>query len=275
MKAFFIKIIGGLLNLSSYLSKTFAGNKALALFCTPRKGQPNETQLDFLESAFQETLNYQNQAISTYRWPGQGTTVLLAHGWESNAGRWKKLVLALKKQNYNIIALDAPAHGSSGSKVFNAPLYAEFIKVVAQKHQPSALIGHSVGGMASVMFQHKEQLKCIQKIVLLGAPSEFKGILNNYIGMLGFNKRIITQLNTTIQERFGKRPEAFSTAIFIQNITCKGLIIHDKYDPIIPYSDALLINNNFRNAKLITTEGLGHSLNNDKVATQVCNFIAS
>lgn len=273
MKTLLIAIIGTYYNAISYLSKTYAANKAILLFSRPRKGKITEEQSDFLGTAFQEELTYDKQPIMTYRWLGKKDTVLLVHGWESNAARWKSLILNLKQRGYNVIAIDAPAHGYSGSKIFNALLYSEFIHVAAKHFKPKIMIGHSVGGMATVICQNKYQLESIQKMILIGAPSEFSGVLKRYTDMMGYNKRIIDQMNALVIERFGAEPKAFSTAKFLENINSKGLIIHDEEDSIIPYNDALLIKNSFKDSILITTKGLGHSLNDDTVASYIYDFI--
>ncbi|WP_053975697.1 alpha/beta hydrolase [Mangrovimonas xylaniphaga] len=273
MKNTLVKLVGLSVNTSSFISKSFAAERALNIFSTPLKGRPNEEQSDFLNTAFKEELQYNNIPIMTYRWLGKKETVLLVHGWESNSARWKNLILELKTKDYNIVALDAPAHGNSGSKRFNALLYSEFINVVAKKYSPSIIIGHSVGGMASVYFQHTHQISSIQKMILLGAPSEFSGILNRYVEMLGYNRRVSNQLNSIIRDRFGVTPKEFSTSKFISNITPKTLIIHDELDKIIPYQDAILLKNAYHNSKLITTNGFGHSLNNATVSNHIHSFL--
>ncbi|MEZ4802213.1 MAG: alpha/beta fold hydrolase [Gelidibacter sp.] len=274
MKNIIVKFVGYYYNLISYLSRKQAANKALYLFTKPRKGRKlNEEQREFLDTAFQEECKYKQHTIMTYRWLGTKSTILLVHGWESNSYRWKNLVHELKKKGHNIIALDAPAHGNSGSRFFNALLYSEFINIVANRFQPEIIIAHSVGGMATAFFQNKYQLHSVKKMVLLGAPSEFTDVLKRYTDMLGYNQRITNQLNLTIVNRFGDKPENFSTAKYLESIDSKGLIIHDEQDKIIPYSDALLIKNSFKNSKLITTKGLGHSLNDESVAAHIYDFI--
>lgn len=274
MKNLIIKFVGSYYNIISYLSRKQAADKALYLFTTPRKGRNlNEEQLEFLGSSYQEELKFGNHTIMTYRWLGEKPTILLVHGWESNSYRWKNLIVQLKKKGHNIIALDAPAHGNSSSRFFHAVLYSEFINVVANRFKPEIIIGHSVGGMSSVFFQNKYQMPSIQKMVLLGAPSEFTDVLNRYTKMLGYNQRITNQLNLTIIDRFGDKPENFSTSKFSESIQSKGLIIHDELDKIIPYSDALLIKKSFKNSILITTSGLGHSLNDETVAAHIYDFI--
>jgi len=275
MKKLIPKIVGSYLNVLSYVSADYAANKALHLFSTPRKGLLKDKHHKFLNTAIQEVLYYDDLPVMTYHWKGKKQTILLVHGWESNAARWKKKIKHFLKNDFNIIALDAPAHGASGSKVFNALLYSEFINIVVKKHNPSIIIGHSVGGMSSVFFQQKYQHKSIEKIILLGSPSEFKDILKRYIEMLGYNKKIENQLNTVIFDQFGAHPEDFSTANFIKEISSKSLIIHDTKDAIIPYSDAELISKSHQYSYLISTTGLGHSLNDHSVTKSILDFINS
>lgn len=273
MSSFIIKSIGGALNATSLISSKYASKKALNLFASPRKGRYNDEQKRIIESAFFEEINYNNLDIATYRWVGKGKTVLLAHGWESNTARWDYIIKDLKAQDYNIVALDAPAHGRSGSKQFNAVLYSEFINVVAKKFNADVLIGHSVGGMASVFCLHNYQLPSIKKLILLGAPAHFTGVFDRYKTMMGFNGRISNGLDNIVLERFGKSVDYFSAANFTESIQAKGLIIHDKNDRIIPYTDAQLIANRYKNSKLISTTGFGHGLRDASLTPQIIEFI--
>ena len=273
MEKLLIKTVGWYINISSYISKHHASKKALTLFQTPRQGRVTDKQSSFLNTAVKQTLKHNNLSIMTYQWKGTKETILLVHGWESNAHRWKSLVNSLTIKGYNLIALDAPAHGASGGIRFNALLYAEFIHIVAKHFNAQVVIGHSVGGMASVLFQHKYNIKSVEKLILMGAPSEFKDVLERYYDLLGYNKRTRTQINLSIINLFGKAPEDFSTAKFSKQISSQGLIIHDTEDAIIPYNDAILINKDFSDSQLITTTGFGHSLNNDTINNFIYQFI--
>ncbi len=275
MSSFVIKSIGNALNATSLISSKYASKKAISLFASPRKGRYSEEQKRIVSSALFEELKYDNLEIATYRWIGKNKTVLLAHGWESNTSRWDYILEGLKAQDYNIIALDAPAHGRSGGKQFNAILYSEFINIVAQKFQPEVLIGHSVGGMASVFSMHNHQLPSIKKMILLGAPAHFTGVFSRYKTMMGYNNRISKGLDRIVLERFGQPVDYYSAATFTESIEAQGLIIHDKKDRIIPYEDAQLFAKRFRNSELITTTGFGHSLKDESLTTKVIEFINS
>lgn len=273
MKALIAKSIGSSINLVSYFSPRTAGSLAIKLFSSPRKIKLKESEVDFLGTAFQEDIDYEHLSISTYRWRGKKDTILLAHGWESNSFRWKSLIEQLTALDYNVIALDAPAHGKSSGKTFNAILYSECIHVVAKKFEANIIVGHSVGGMATAFSHSKYQLPSVQKLVLLGAPSNFVGVFSRYVNMMGYNSRLAKAMDELIIKRFNEKPEHFNAARFLKDAEIDGLIIHDEYDKIIPYKDAEDFKTFFKKAKLIATEGFGHGLKSNEVHKHIIEFI--
>ena len=276
MKQKIIKTIGKTLNATSLLAPKFASKKALKLFATPRKGKYNKTTRKVIDQAVTETLIFNTIRIKTYLWQGRNKTILLAHGWESNAARWHYLLEDFKTEDYNIIALDAPSHGDTNGKTFNALLYADCINVVAQRFKPSVLIGHSVGGMASVFALHYNTIPTVKKIILLGAPAHFIGVFYRYKKMMGYNTNISLGLDKIILERYNKPVDYFSAANFTAEFKdIEGLIIHDEKDPIIPYQDALLFKFKFKNSKLLTTSSFGHGLKDPSITQSIIKFINS
>ena len=273
MSSFVIKTIGNALNATSYVSPRYASKKAIHLFSKPRKGRYNENQNAIIATAKRTQLSWHDLDISVYVWEGNGPTILLAHGWESNASRWSYLLKDLRAQDYTVIALDAPAHGNSGGKVFNAVLYSEFISETVKYFNPEVLIGHSVGGMASIFCLHNYQSPSVTKLISLRAPAHFDGVFSRYKNMMGYNHRISKGMERLVVERFGKTTDYFSAANFTKDFEIKGLIIHDKKDKIIPYEDALLFSNKFKNSELITTEGFGHSLKDNSLTPKIIDFI--
>lgn len=267
------KIIGLFINFVGLFSRKLAARIALFLFSKPLKGRINEKQSDFLGTSFREEIIVNSFAVMTYRWLGKGKTILLAHGWESNAARWQYLIEPLQKLNYNIIALDAPAHGRSGSNRFSALLYAEFINNVSKKFNPDIIIGHSVGGMASAFSNSNHKDSRLKKLILIGAPSEFTDVLKRYFNMMGYSKRIQNAIINLIKNRYKVDSISFSTAKQLERFHIEGLILHDENDRVIPYSDALLISKSFKNSTLITTSGMGHSMVHESISNHIYEFL--
>lgn len=261
------------LNLLFFFSRKKALKKAFNLSCTPGKGKILPEQEYFLEEAEDETIIINDLEIQTYRWSGTGETVLLVHGWESNTYRWNRLIKKLQKAQYNVIAFDAPAHGNSSGKIFNIPLHADCLEKIVKLYRPNHIIGHSVGGMTTIFYQHKFQNKELEKLVILAPPSELSAIMDTYKKTLGLSDRFMTALDQFHYEKFGYHFNDFSMAEFVKKINTTGLLIHDWHDDIAPYTAAEAINKAWKNATFITTENYGHSLFFDEVDNMIVDFL--
>ncbi|WP_411031185.1 alpha/beta fold hydrolase [Spongiimicrobium sp. 3-5] len=257
------------------VSSERAAEKAFVLFCTPRKGRVLPEQSVYLDEAKDQVLKIQNTSIQTYCWPGSGPTVLLMHGWESNTFRWRNLISKLQEENYNIIALDGPAHGNSTGKQLNVPLYAECIQAVIKTYNPTYLIGHSFGGMAMIYNQYKHPNDAVKKMVSLGAPSELSDFMAQYRNLLGLNQRMMTSLEAYFIKTFNFGFSDFSTPKFAKSFTKEGLLIHDELDAIASITSSENLHASWKNSTLIRTNGLGHSLHQDAVRNQIVAFLKS
>lgn len=267
------KSIGLYLNFLSYTFPEKAYQLAYAFFSEPRKGKlhPNNLPKTLQKAAIeQHTLNQYH--FHSYTWKGNDEVILLVHGWESNASRWKKLLSCLKKTGKTIIAIDAPAHGLSSGKEFNIPTYAKFIELAVQKFNPKIVVGHSIGGNAIAYYQAHYQ-HTFEKMILIGAPSDFKIILNNFIQILGLNSRIHQALIAYTKKRFNIVIEDFSATKFLENTTIPGIIAHDVEDDVVSFEEGKKIANSWKTAEFITTKGLGHSMHDDYLYQSIVNFI--
>ncbi|NER15248.1 alpha/beta fold hydrolase [Leptobacterium flavescens] len=266
-------IVGKYLNLLSLVSPKKAVLKAFYIFCTPRKGNVLPHQSPFLEEAKDQVLSQEKFRIQTYRWNGKNKTILLVHGWESNSFRWRKLIKELKKEDYNIISIDAPAHGDSEGKHLNVPLYHLCLLEAIEVYKPEIIIGHSIGGMTTVYNQYRSPDPSVKKLVILGAPSELSRIMNDYQDILNLKPRIMKELESEFFERFGFDFKGFSVASFARQVKQKGLIIHDTTDTIAPVSESEAIHRNWENSTFIKTEKSDHSLQHQEVFDHIMDFL--
>ncbi len=269
------KAYGLYFNTLAIFSKKTSAEKAFELFCTIRKGKVRPEQKDYLEYAKDEVHTIGAHHIQSYRWPGNKETVLLVHGWESNTFRWRNLIKILSEADFNVIAFDAPGHGHSTGDHLNVPLYAESLNYMIEKRKPKFLVGHSVGGMTILYHQYKHGNQNIEKIVTLGAPSEFHEIMDDYQHTLKLSTRAMIELDKYIEGRFGFHIRDFSTSEFARSNTSKGLLIHDRSDRIAPFHASEKVQGNWKGSILIATEGLGHSMHQDAVNQQITDFLKS
>ncbi|MHA7059968.1 alpha/beta hydrolase [Aquimarina sp. M1] len=266
-------LIGKRLTLLFFFHKKKALHKAFILFSTPLKGRVLLDQEYFLEEAEDEVVTVNESYLQTYRWANMGETVLMVHGWESNSHRWKTFIEKLHQQNYNVIAFDAPAHGNSSGKTFNVPLYTECLQKMVELYRPNYIVGHSVGGMTTIFHQFKFPNPEIQKLVVLAPPTELSVIMKDYQNTLKLSNKFMSALSQYFKDTFGFHFEEFSVAEFAKNLTHQGLLIHDKYDDIAPFSGAEKIHKNWSKAKFIATENFGHSLFFDEVDDMIIHFL--
>ena len=273
---FFIitKSIGLYLNALSYINLDEAKNKAYQLFSQPRKGKIKKEKLPkTLQNVTYETFEYQTEKFQTYIWKGNEEIILLVHGWESNASRWKKLLNHLKPLGKTIIAIDGPAHGLSDGKEFNAPKYAEYINVLTQKYQPQTVIAHSVGGAAIAYYLNKYKNPNFEKVVLLGAPSDFKILSDNFVKLLSLNDKIKAELEDYYFQKFNIHIDDFSGHKFAENFTQKAFIAHDTEDEVVLIDEGRKYAYAWKNAIYIETKGLGHSMHDADLYQKIADFI--
>src|SRR5687768_8626893 len=119
------KSLGLYINILVIFSPKKALQLTFALFTEPREGKLSKENLpEILRGTQIQTYQHQDQQFLTYTWKGNDTTILLVHGWESNASRWATLLPYLKKSGSTIVAIDGPAHGLSDGKEFTTVNYA-------------------------------------------------------------------------------------------------------------------------------------------------------
>ena len=276
-KAFYFlltKSIGFYINLMSFVFPEKAAQLAHGYFSEPRKGKLTKDKLPkTLQGAQLKTIQYNEDTIQTYIWKGNETVILLIHGWESNSSRWKKMLPYLKKSGSTIIAIDGPAPGLSSGKEFTVTKYAEFMDVVVKKYQPHHIIGHSLGGKASLYYQYKYQNPGIQKMVILGAPSDFNIIFNNFIKLLGLNNKVEKALEKKYTALLNHDLDLFSAREFASKIEVKGFLAHDIDDIVVLFKEGKKIAGSWKNVQFMETKGLGHKLHDEDLYQKVCAFL--
>lgn len=270
------KSIGFGLNSLSYIQPKKATQIAYRLFSEPRKGKLTKNNLpDVLKNIPSQRFPADETHLETYIWKGNENVILLVHGWESNTSRWEKMLPYLQKTGSTIVALDAPAHGLSGGSEFNVIKYATYIDVAVKHYKPSVLIGHSIGGAACIYYQSNFQSQDIKKMVILGAPSDYTLIVANYVRLLNLNNRMNRLLKSEFSLKFNKEISQFSIAAFAKEIQIPGLIVHDVEDDIVAFGEGQKIVASWKNATLIETQGLGHSLHSNEVYSKIVSFLHS
>ncbi|MEA1876841.1 MAG: alpha/beta hydrolase [Bacteroidota bacterium] len=264
---------GDLINTLAPSDPRKAGLLALRLFCIPLKGKFfSEKENKFLLDSELRRYKVRDFEIQAYRWHGSGKKVLLAHGWADNAARWRPLISLLKSEGFDIMAIDAPAHGRSGSEIANAVLYAESVGVVSKDFLPDIVIGHSFGGLSASFYYGKPESHTIKKLILLAAPSTVSTSFEHFYTSQNLDQIARDAVSSTFEEVFGYEISYFTTANFVKSMSASGLIIQDVKDPIVPFSEAKIVHQSWPGSELVITQNLGHSLQSSSVFRKILSF---
>ena len=274
MKKLIIKLIGGYLDFINLVSKRIGAKHSFYVFCYPFKIKISPAQQKFLDTAVQFKLPMDHFEIQVYKWGNGPKNVVLLHGWSSNSFRWKRYIQGLSKADYTVYAVDAPGHGNSGYKFSNVPLFARALSTLSDHiNSIHTLIGHSVGGFASIYFMHTTIDHNIEKFISLAAPGSANDFISLYINALKLSKRTEENLRSYFVTYTGKTVAQFNIEHTMDNMPNQGLIIHDEEDKDVPISYAHKMKSLWPNAELEITKGLGHKLRDKDVIDRVVDFV--
>ncbi len=264
------KGFGQYMNTLSIFAPRKAGEIAFRVFCTPRKGRAfNKGQARIIAQASQERLPLHDFELQTYVWEGGEEKVLLVHGWDSNAARWRPVIGTLRSAGYTVICFDAPGHGKSGSDIINGVLYAEAIEKVAKRFPPDYVVGHSFGGMGVGNYFANFNAVPIKRLILMATPSKLSRVLDDYYKLIGLNERCQKAVDKYFKKEFGFEIEDFAIEEFAKKIKLPGLVMHDKEDATTPFYEGQAIHENWEDSDFFTVDGVGHSLQNRDVYKQI------
>jgi len=129
--------------------------------------------------------------------------------------------------------------------------------------------------MTAVYNQYLKHSHQVEKLVLLGAPSEMSEIMRDYKRILNLNDKFMSALEAFFKEKFNYTFSEFSIAEFAKGVQKDALIIHDEYDKVAPIGDAKSIHKNLKDSILKITEGAGHSLNKNEIREDILKFLTN
>ena len=247
------------------ISKRMTAEQAFKLFSTPWHRSKTKARLQHAEP-----LNFilDEIIIKGYRWNhppagpcGQVKKALILHGFGSAAHKFAEYVKPLTEKGYEVLAFDAPAHGSSSGKTTNAVEYSRMIKKVTEVFGPvNSFIAHSFGGIALSLALEEMEHDAGTKIVFIAPATETTSAVDSAFKMLKLNdKKIRSEFDNIIFEISGKKTEWFSIRRAMHNIKASVLWIHDEEDEVTPWADAEKVKeDNHPHINFVLTKGLGH-----------------
>lgn len=269
-----IRFIRSINALAGRLAPGLAARTARKMLMTPRRQTVREWEKEFMLSANRITLG---NGLSALHWGQSGPLVVCLHGWEGRATQFSAMVNPLLLAGYQVLSLDAPAHGQSPGKEANPLVFMQALLDIEnelnERFGPLAiLIGHSMGAGAAALAISRG-LKT-QSAVLIAAPSGLRNVLQRFADFVGLPPAAQDRFFRIVEEHTRAPLHTVQVSELASHFNIPGLIIHDQDDVVVPFVEAGEIARNWPRAKLLATTGLGHNrvLRDVNVISTVVSF---
>lgn len=256
------------------LPPALAGDVAFQIFCTPQLSQHRSHDHDELTARARFHLRHarwQRLAtpagiVQTYIFEPDSEprgTVMLAHGWTSEAAFMTAFIEPLRRSGLRVVAFDFPAHGLSPGRRTNLADCARSMLAVCDHFGPiDAVVAHSFGGFVSLLVAEggapMDHAHPIGRLVLISCPNKLSEVALNFGRTLKLGPAAQRAYERHL-ERVGHRPVAtFSASELLQGNDAPTLIIHGREDDEVPFRNAQEIAGARPSARLLGFDGLGH-----------------
>lgn len=246
------------------ISPKKAAEKAYLLFCTPRKPRKKPKEPPIFHKAEKLQLSDQQGMLRGFRFqPNQpnGKKILILHGFSSYSYKFEKYISIFKKQGFEVVVFDAPAHGLSDGKLINALLYKSAILKIEENFGPFyGYMGHSLGGLAGSLAFKELSDQTQRRLVLVAPATNTETAIQHFYHLLAADQKFTNAFDDFLQQMTHEKINHISVTYAIKNIEAPILWVHDKDDKICPFQDLEpILKEKPANIRFVITEGLGHS----------------
>lgn len=261
-----------------------AARWAERLFLTAQRHERPSWEVDALRSASLQRVPFERGWLPVWTWsPALSRpdveaprTVLLVHGWEGRGSQLATFAPKLLARGYRVVAFDAPGHGDSNLQRASVIEHARAIVALTKALGPFyGLVGHSVGGAATLLATRLGLEHPIERIALVSpptAPDKFKEL---FVRTLGLDDQVRDAMMARLEARYAMTFEELDVRQDAERLEAALFVVHDRQDRVVPFESGQRIASLAPRGKLMPTIGLGHRaiLRTPHVLEAVASFI--
>ena len=248
------------LNMIGVVSPKTAASRAMVLFSTPFRKVRKVVPPVFQKS---EPIGFRlnGRHVSGYRWNAPSKRkFLILHGFESSSYNFDRYIMPMVRKGYEVVAMDAPAHGRSEGKTVSMPDYVNTIGEAEKRFGPfDAYLAHSFGGLAVSLFLEQRPDKKDAQLVLIAPATETTTAIDTFFRFLQLGDGIRKEFEGIIRQRTGHDASHFSIRRLAPFLPERVLWVHDEGDDMTPFRDVEPVRKDRpSNIRFLVTQGLGH-----------------
>jgi len=258
------------------ISPGLASRVVERIFFRPPRAKASPRAAASLATAERRSIDLDGLPLRYWVWPGQGPAVYLLHGWGGSSAQLTSFVPELRARGFSVVAIDAPAHGESGGARSTLLHFSRALRAVALREgEPHAVVAHSLGGAATA-HAIREGL-AVGRAVFLGTPADIGVYFRDFLAAVGIPRSRHDLLVASLERRFGFSWEELALQKIGPAMTTPLLVVHDRADEEIPWTDGALIARSWPGAVLVSPDGLGHRriLRDPDVVARVLDFVSA
>jgi pimeloyl-ACP methyl ester carboxylesterase len=261
---------------SALLFPELAAAWAERLFLTPPRNGGAAAALDLID-ARASLIEHRGRQIAAWRWGERDApAVMLAHGWGGYAAQMRAFVFPLLSAGFRVIAYDQPAHGVSEGRLTGLPDFADVLAHIAGYYGGvTGFIGHSLGAAAGALAAADGKVR-FERVVLVSPPADLVGYSRRFARWHWMPEAVRRAMQAAIEERYGVLWADLEVSELAHRLTAPALVIHDRDDRHVPWTQGARVAQLWRGARLMSTDGLGHGriLGDEAVARTAADFLA-
>src|SRR5688572_5086939 len=220
-------------------------------------------------------------AVRGHVW-GAGPVVYLVHGWGGRGSQLSSYVEPLVARGYRVVMFDSPSHGDSdpgpsGPRRSHGVEFGKALDAVFAEFGPAeAVVAHSLGTISTYLTLRFGWLST-RRLVLVAPMVVAEPLFDQFQRVLRFGARTRRAFDRHLDEFVGVPMIEFDAIHQASHVDpVPTLVVHDRADRQTPYDDSVRLVESLPDARLVTTDGLGHRriLKDPAVVRQVVSFLS-
>lgn len=270
----------------SRLGKPFPGLTArmfLSMYSRPPKRKLRESHLAVKQKAVAAPMRFSRYpfderpiTIYTYRWGQPGKKVLLLHGWGGSPFDFRQMITALVNAGYEVIGMDAPAHGASEGRQTNLVQWMHVLEQLLGRTGPvHAIVGHSLGGLSAALALVHKQVQ-VPRLVMVSSAVSAPVFFRETFQLFRIPDRVMPRVQEIIIKTLQNDLQQLDLFKHIHRIKAgKILIAYDENDGVVKQEqieDFLRQYPSIQSLK-ISSEGHFRIMRNEQVISRVVAFM--